>query len=123
MTKSGALKRYNSGIKNVHERLNDSSKDGTASRKKYYALTGNKIYLEKNYRKAIEKGKATGISITVVKHDWKTIRDNKKEVLSKEYDRLKKEKTKGLSSKKDYIYNNLHDDLEFQDIRELFNSA
>jgi len=154
MSKSGKLKRYNSGINNIHGRLNDK-KSGKDARKKYYELTGNKIFLEKNFIKNLEKGKS--ISKIETKRAFAEIRDKKVKILKEDYldlkkdrdnrlkdlrkqlkrartrkhkdqdkiDRLKREiefQKKSLDKQRDFIENNLHDDIEFQDIRELFNS-
>jgi len=120
MAREGSVKRYWSGIKNVHKRLNNTDSDGVSARRKYYELTGRKIYKENNFQKSLKRGKS-GISLKIVRKDFKRIRERKVKLLAKEYKTLQKEQMI-LDSKNAFIKNNLHDDQEWQDIRELFNS-
>lgn len=156
MTRTGKLKRYNSGIDNVHSRLTDR-KGGKNARLKYYELTKNPVFKESNFQKVVKTGKGKSITIKEVKSAFKQIRTMKEKSLKADWKELKKENTselkvlrkelkkekskkhknkdkidklKGdikikkdsLSNQKDFVIDNLHDDLEFEDIRELFNS-
>jgi parvulin-like peptidyl-prolyl isomerase len=123
LARSGALKRYWSGINNAHARATLNNKQGRDTRKMLLNQTGKAIYKESNFKKHIE-GKKGGkpIKKSDIRKAVKEIRAKKEKMLKAEYKELKKQGVKGLDSEKDFIKNNLKDDFDFQDIRELFNS-
>ena len=123
MARSGALKRYWSGINNAHTRATLNNKQGRDTRKMLLNQTKNPIYKESNFKKHIE-GKKGGkpIKKSHIRKSIKEIRAKKTKMLKEEYKDLKDSGIKDLDSEADFIKNNLKDDFDFQDIRELFNS-
>ena len=94
------------------------------SRKLFLSITNDKIFEEKNF-KAILDGKkgAKPINKQFVRSTFSKIQKEKRKMLKEEYKQLKKDKVKGLASQEDFIKQNLKNDNEFADIKELFNSA
>lgn len=124
MSKSGALKRYWSSMDNLHTRLNNNDADGKKARKLFLSLTDDQRYTESNFNKIqnVKKG-AKPINKQFVRSSFTKIRNKKEKMLRAEHKQLKKDKAPNLANLNDFIKQNLKNDDEFSDIRELFNSA
>jgi hypothetical protein len=121
-TRSGQLRKYWSGITNVHTRATANNAGGKAVRKQLLEQTGNKKFKETNFKKHIE-GRKGGKAITKsdIRSAIKTIRVKKEKMLKAEYKELKKDGAP-VGSMKDFLKANMKEDQDFQDIQELFNS-
>jgi len=116
---AGLNRRYWSAIKNTHARLNDSGEQGKRSRKAYFEQTGNKVFKESNYQKAIKAGKGTGISIKIVRKSFKEIKNNRIKSLKDDYKELK---DKGEIDQNFDEFEKANRDPDWEEIIEQFNS-
>ena len=122
MAKSGKLKKYWSGIDNIHTRATANNEGGKAVRKMFYELTDNKIFLEKNFKKhSLGQKGGKAIKKSDIRKALKEIKQKKKKMLKDEWRTLKEEGAP-IGSFKEFEKANLKDDQEWQDLQELYNS-
>lgn len=111
------LRRYWSGIRNVHGRMIRNDKTGQTARKAYYERTGDKKFKETNYQKALKKGRV--YTVNDVRAGNSTINKNRDKALRKEFKRLKK---KGLVKGSFKAFKKANPEQDINEIEELFNS-
>ena len=109
-------KQYWSAIKNITGHVNNNTKEGVATRKQWYNLTGDKKYLEKEWQKNFGQGQV--ITKSQVRKDFGTI---KRESTNKLKIAWKEEKEKGnkITWKK---YSSDNSQPDYETIRESYNS-
>jgi hypothetical protein len=113
------LRRYWSGIRNVHGRMIRNDKTGITARKAYYERTGDKKFKESNYQKALKKGRV--YTVNDVRGGNSTINKNREKALRKEHKRLLKKGAEGVP-KNFKEFKKANPEQDFDEIQELFNS-
>lgn len=111
------LRRYWSGIRNVHGRMIRNDKTGRTARKAYYERTGDKKFRETTYQKNLKKGRV--YTVNDVRKGNKQINDKRDKALRKEFKRLKKEGKVTGSFK---AFKKANPEQDINEIEELFNS-
>ena len=108
-------KQYWSAVKNTHRNLINSN--NKILRSKYFKLTKDPIFKEKNYEKRLRAGKS--ISLAQVRKAFKKGRAHDLKILKKQYKEMKKDGF-DVGTFKNFIKTNTSPD--FNEIREMFNS-